>query len=92
MRLVCTATVYSSNVIREVRAARSTRGGPSGPQRPASYSYTVLYHTIIDSLYIVMSPHPPIHPPVSIPLCVAACAPRRAPALRTVVVYRTLHP
>jgi hypothetical protein len=31
------------NVVREIRAARSTRGGPSGPQRPASYSYTVLY-------------------------------------------------
>ena len=70
MRLVCTVTVYST-VVREVRAARSTRGGPSGPQRPDSYSYTVLYHTIIDNLYSVMSPRPPIHPPVSIPVCMA---------------------
>jgi hypothetical protein len=41
MRLVCTVTVYST-MVREVRAARSTRGGP---QRPASYSYTVQCHT-----------------------------------------------
>ena len=85
---VCTVTVYC-NVVRQVRAARSTRGGPSGPQRPAGHSYTVLCHTIIDNLYSVMSPRPPIHPPVSIPvcMCMAVCAPRRAPAVRVVLVY-----
>jgi hypothetical protein len=95
MRLVCAVTVYST-VVREFRAARSTRGGPSGPKWPATdsirYYTTTVYHTNIDSLYIVMSPHPHIHPLVSIPVCIGVCAPRRAPTLRIVLVYRVLSP